>query len=298
MKNMRKESDLPSIIMVTATSIGLGLLAIYPEAHRNSKLVMLLAPIGLGLAIIVLIRRVDRVRQVAEKARRRLIMFGVGVFAGVITAWISRLPIIAELPLGILLPAAVIFGAIVALAGLRLTRTPELPQVPVSRPSTDTGQTLYEVGQFGLKLTWLGMIEDRVGPLATGRSPDGHPDGTFLLTGTLERAGWIERVDLQSVDREGQPTGLHWTRPPRDPYWHLGVARQEEGEWNTVYATRVEISSNTPFALRLYASDHINSSQRHFTVGKRFKATLHFEDGHSEGIVAEISQAAPVCYCG
>lgn len=144
----------------------------------------------------------------------------------------------------------------------------------------------------GLRLTWLGMIEDRVSPDPYRPWPDNYLDGTFLLQGRLESAGWVDRIDLHGIDKNGKPTGTRWTRPRSETFWALGVARQVNEEWVSITSELFEIEPRIPFALLLYASDSVNTTERFFKVGARFRVTLTFEDGSTAGTTTEIPASA------
>lgn len=202
-----------------------------------------------------------------------LLLAGVGLLS--VAGWI--------VPVSALVLALLLAILAIEFRRLRYTWAQQRPQVAPKEPAEG-----IRFG-VGLQLTWLGMIEDRVAPGPTGSSPDGHPDGTFLLEGFLARGGSVKRILLESVNVEEELTGHRWSKPPVGNLWILGAAMRREDEWAYLYRDRFEVPANESFALRLYASDNVAGQQRLFTTGTRFRATIIFDDGHLEGATTQIS---------
>lgn len=278
---MRKELDLPSIIMLVATSMGLVLPTIYFEVSTSWKLVMFFGSIILGLLIIVLLRRVDRVREAADKAKRWLIILAavaVGFLAVAAISWLSTSFIISQVPLRIVLLGVLVLGASVGWLEFWLGLQSAAAKMLLSRPSF-LGLPV-RVAPTELELTWQGKKGDEVGPGPGQLGADGHDDAVFLLRGRWRHTQQITQIDLFRTDSERKQLGQHWTSSHHGKIWQLGVVGITQEGKVALSRGPWPVNANEQFTFLLYASDLV-PPREWFTEGQWYEVLVQHDGGPS-----------------
>lgn len=133
--------------------------------------------------------------------------------------------------------------------------------------------TSSAVGNDASRITlfkWVGRDADKVGTADNG-TPDGHPDGHFILSVHLPMPTEIKYIAIYSAGPDGKPAGGQiWHSA--DKYWILGVFNQGKQLDKHHVPSLGKFSGDVKFDL--YASD-----SGWFLVGKRFLGQIGLANG-------------------